>query len=142
MDEPFGALDINTRLQMQDLLCKIWTELQCTVIFVTHDIPEAVYLADEIHILRAHPGQIVSRIDVELPLARNRDLKRSPTFTRYVHQVEDEMINIQNFVEEEQAEKERKRKEALRKKKAKKAAKEAAKTAEPKSEAETPQKAE
>lgn len=101
MDEPFGALDINTRLQMQDLLCDIWTKLQCTIIFVTHDIPEAVYLADEIHIMRSNPGKIVERIKINLPLARGRDLKRSQFFSNAVHDIEDIMIEVHNFVDSE-----------------------------------------
>jgi NitT/TauT family transport system ATP-binding protein len=98
MDEPFGALDINTRLQMQDLLCTIWTKMQTTVVFVTHDLTEAVYLGDEIHIMRANPGKIVAKIQVDLPLERSRQLKRDPKFTALVHQVEDTMIEVQHFM--------------------------------------------
>lgn len=101
MDEPFGALDINTRLQMQDLLCEIWTRLQTTIVFVTHDIPEAVYLADEIHIMRANPGKIVERILIDLPLERDRNTKREKHFMDLVYKVEDSMINIQNFMDME-----------------------------------------
>lgn len=103
MDEPFGALDINTRLQMQDLLCEIWTKMQTTVIFVTHDIPEAVYLADEIHIMRANPGKIVKKIPVDLPLERNRQLKRDKKFIDIVHTVEDTMVDVQNFMDAEKS---------------------------------------
>lgn len=98
MDEPFGALDINTRLQMQDLLCEIWTKLQATIVFVTHDLTEAVYLGDEIHIMRANPAMIVERINVELPLHRSRDLKREPKFMDIVHRVEESMIMVQSFM--------------------------------------------
>jgi NitT/TauT family transport system ATP-binding protein len=99
MDEPFGALDINTRLSMQDLLCEIWSKLQSTIIFVTHDISEAVYLADEIHIMRAHPAKIVERIQVSLPSNRTREIKRDPRFIELVYQVEDIMVDVQNFVD-------------------------------------------
>jgi NitT/TauT family transport system ATP-binding protein len=95
MDEPFGALDINTRLRMQDLLCEIWSKLQTTVVFVTHDIAEAVYLADEIHIMRATPGKIVERIVVPLPVERSREIKRTPQFTDLVRMVEDRMVAIE-----------------------------------------------
>jgi ABC-type nitrate/sulfonate/bicarbonate transport system ATPase subunit len=71
MDEPFGALDAQTRSDMQALLLKIWDETACTVLFVTHDVEEAIYLADRIFILSAHPGTIVE--DVPVPLGRPRD---------------------------------------------------------------------
>jgi len=101
MDEPFGALDLNTRLQMQDLLCEIWTKLQSTIIFVTHDLPEAVYLGDDIFIMRACPGMIVEKIKVSLPLHRSRDIKRTVPFMEMVNTVENRMINIQHFMDNE-----------------------------------------
>lgn len=101
MDEPFGALDLNTRLQMQDLLCEIWTKLQSTIIFVTHDLPEAVYLGDDIYIMRACPGMIVEKICVNLPLERDRNLKRTAPFMNIVNHVEERMIAIQHFMDEE-----------------------------------------
>lgn len=94
MDEPFGALDIKTRLQMQDMLADIWQEIHPTVVFVTHDISEAVYLGDEIFILKSAPSHFVERIHVDLPFERNRALKRSPRFTELVHEVEDKMIQV------------------------------------------------
>lgn len=94
MDEPFGALDINTRLQMQDLLADLWREIHPTVIFVTHDISEAVYLADEIYIMKKAPSRFVARIPIDLPLHRDREMKRDPRFTELVRQVEDRMIAI------------------------------------------------
>lgn len=106
MDEPFGALDLDTRPQMQDLLREIWTKLQSTIVFVTHDLPEAVYLADEIHIMRACPGMIVEKIDVNLPLQRERSLKHSSVFMNIVHDVENRMIEIQNFMDEEKKQQE------------------------------------
>ena len=99
MDEPFGALDLNTRLQMQDLLCEIWTKLQSTIIFVTHDLPEAVYLGDDVYIMRACPGMIVEKIKVDLPLNRDRNIKRTPRFTNLVNTIENRMIDIQNFMD-------------------------------------------
>lgn len=94
MDEPFGALDINTRLQMQDLLTSIWRKFHPTIIFVTHDIPEAVYLADDIYIMKSAPSRFVEHIDIDLPLERNRHTKRDPHFTQLVHQVEDTMLRV------------------------------------------------
>lgn len=97
MDEPFGALDIKTRLQMQDLLCELWSEFHPTVIFVTHDVGEAVYLADDIYILKHAPAHFVEHVHVDLPLDRDRSLKRDPHFTELVHYVEDKMIDVANM---------------------------------------------
>jgi ABC-type nitrate/sulfonate/bicarbonate transport system ATPase subunit len=80
MDEPFGALDVQTRLGMQNLINELWEEIEGTILFVTHDIAEAVYLADRIHILSAAPGTIVHEIDVDLPLHRTEDLKSTSRF--------------------------------------------------------------
>ena len=94
MDEPFGALDINTRLQMQDLLSELWSDFHPTVIFVTHDISEAVYLGDDIYIMKSQPSHFVKHIKVDLPLIRGRDMKRDPKFIEHVHQVEDSMVEV------------------------------------------------
>jgi ABC-type nitrate/sulfonate/bicarbonate transport system ATPase subunit len=72
MDEPFGALDAQTRSEMQQLLLKVWDETASTILFVTHDVEEAIYLADRIFIMSAHPGTIVE--DVQVPFDRPRDL--------------------------------------------------------------------
>jgi len=72
MDEPFGALDAQTRTDMQTLLLKIWEETACTVLFVTHDVEEAIYLADRIFILSSRPGTIVE--DIPVPFGRPRDM--------------------------------------------------------------------
>src|SRR5215469_775382 len=72
MDEPFGALDAQTRSEMQQLLLQIWDETACTILFVTHDVEEAVYLADRIFIMSSHPGTIVE--DIQVPFDRPRDL--------------------------------------------------------------------
>lgn len=77
MDEPFGALDAMTRMTMQDEIERIWQEKKKTIIFVTHDIEEAVFLADKIVIMTAGPGKVKKTIDV--PLARKRD-RTSPDF--------------------------------------------------------------
>ena len=99
MDEPFGALDIRTRLQMQDLLTSIWHKFQSTIIFVTHDISEAVYLGDEIYIMKAQPSRFVKRIDVDLPLVRDRMTKRDAKYTQLVHEVEDAMMSVSEMTE-------------------------------------------
>ncbi len=94
MDEPFGALDIRTRLNMQDLLTSIWRKFHSTIIFVTHDIAEAVYLADDIYILKSSPSRFVRHIDIDLPLVRSKETKRLPHYTELVHKVEDAMMEV------------------------------------------------
>jgi NitT/TauT family transport system ATP-binding protein len=71
MDEPFGALDAQTRSDMQQLLLKVWDETASTILFVTHDVDEAIYLADRIFILCSRPGTIVE--DIPVPFGRPRD---------------------------------------------------------------------
>ena len=72
MDEPFGALDAQTRSEMQQLLLRVWDETASTILFVTHDVEEAIYLADRIFIMSAHPGTIIE--DVQVPFDRPREL--------------------------------------------------------------------
>ena len=72
MDEPFGALDAQNRSEMQQLLLDMWAETASTILFVTHDVEEAIYLADRIFIMSAHPGTIIE--DVQVPFDRPRDL--------------------------------------------------------------------
>jgi len=97
MDEPFGALDIKTRLQMQELLIQLWEKFHSTVIFVTHDISEAVYLGDDIYIMKAAPSHIVEHIKVDFQYHRTRELKREKYFTELVQAVEDKMVHLANM---------------------------------------------
>jgi NitT/TauT family transport system ATP-binding protein len=94
MDEPFGALDVNTRLQMQDLLLNVWNKYQSTIIFITHDISEAVYLSDDIYIMSANPGRIIEHIKVDLPKQRNHEIKRNKIYLDLVFQIEDKMMKL------------------------------------------------
>ena len=94
MDEPFGALDVKTRIQMQDLLLQLWERFHSTVIFVTHDISEAVYLGDDIYIMKYAPSCIVEHIPVDLPPNRTRETKRDAHYTQLVHHVEDLMMKV------------------------------------------------
>jgi ABC-type nitrate/sulfonate/bicarbonate transport system ATPase subunit len=80
MDEPFGALDSLTRSIMQDFLLEIWEEQRKTVVLVTHDIDEAIYLADKTVVMTAHPGRICEVIDVNLPRPRRYDMRSEPSF--------------------------------------------------------------
>ena len=71
MDEPFGALDAQTRAKMQSHLLDIWRNLDITVLFITHDLDEAIYLADRILVLKAHPGEVQEVIEVPVPRPRS-----------------------------------------------------------------------
>jgi len=72
MDEPFGALDAHTRIILQKLLLQIWEANRKTIIFVTHSVDEAIYLADRIIVMTAGPGDIKEIIDVDIPRPRDR----------------------------------------------------------------------
>jgi len=83
MDEPFAALDAQTRELMQQELLAIWRETGKTLLFVTHQINEAIYLSDRVFIFSARPGRVKEVIRVELPRPRPLRLKRTPTFLEY-----------------------------------------------------------
>ena len=80
LDEPFGALDAQTRARMQEWLLQIWSDFGKSVVFITHDVEEAVYLSDEIHVMAARPGRIVEAIAVALPRPRPRSIVTTPEF--------------------------------------------------------------
>lgn len=80
MDEPFGALDAQTRSMMQESLLDLWEEFGTTVLFVTHDIDEAVYLADRVVVMSASPGRLIADIRVTLPRPRPVDIVTEPEF--------------------------------------------------------------
>ena len=80
LDEPFGALDAQTKLQMQEWLLHLWSDFGKTVMFVTHDVEEAIYLSDEVHVMATRPGRIVETITVDLPRPRLRTSALTPEF--------------------------------------------------------------
>ena len=80
MDEPFGALDAQTRAQMHQLLLDIWHRLSPTILFVTHDVDEAIYLADRVGVMSARPGRIIAELAVGLPRPRTPDALLGPGF--------------------------------------------------------------
>ncbi len=80
MDEPFGALDAQTRLIMQESLLQIWSEFGITVLFVTHDVDEAIFLADRILIMSISPGSIIAELDINLPRPRSPELATGAEF--------------------------------------------------------------
>ena len=93
MDEPFGALDIGTRSAMQDMLLSLWQTLHPTIVLITHDIAEAVYVSDYVYVMSANPGKIVERYKIDLG-PRNKQTKRSQKFNEYVYQIEDKMEEL------------------------------------------------
>jgi NitT/TauT family transport system ATP-binding protein len=80
MDEPFGALDAQTRTRMQAHLIDIWRKIDITVVFITHDLDEAVYLADRILVLKPHPGEVLELIEVPVPRPRPADVLNTDEF--------------------------------------------------------------
>ncbi|WP_138469231.1 ABC transporter ATP-binding protein [Poseidonocella sp. HB161398] len=82
MDEPFGALDAQTRLMMQESLLEIWQKFGTTVVFVTHDVDEAVFLADRVLIMSAAPGRVIEDLKIGLPRPRSTDMAAQPDYIR------------------------------------------------------------
>lgn len=87
MDEPFGALDALTRVHMQSQLLETWEQEKRTVMFITHDVDEAVFLANRVIVMAARPGRIHRIIDVDLPYPRTDELRLSPEFSAIRNEV-------------------------------------------------------
>ncbi|MCU0805544.1 MAG: ABC transporter ATP-binding protein, partial [Burkholderiales bacterium] len=91
LDEPFGALDNQTRALMQELLLGIWEQDRKTVLFVTHDIDEAIFMANRVAVMTARPGRIKTEIRVDLPHPRHYTIKTSPEFSAYKARLTEEI---------------------------------------------------
>ena len=87
MDEPFGSLDAQTRLVMQELLLSVWERHHQTVLFITHDIEEALLIADSVSVMTARPGRIKKRLVVNLPRPRSVEVTTSPVFNELKREV-------------------------------------------------------
>jgi NitT/TauT family transport system ATP-binding protein len=87
MDEPFASLDAQTREIMQTELLRIWEQGRKTVLFVTHQIDEAVFLADRVLVFARRPGRLQEQVEIALPRPRPLDIKRTPDFVRYVDHI-------------------------------------------------------
>jgi len=87
MDEPFAALDAQTREIMQTELLRIWRETKRTVLLVTHQIDEAVFLSDRVLVFTTRPGRLKEEVRIDLPRPRDLSLKRTPEFARYVDHI-------------------------------------------------------
>ena len=87
MDEPFGALDEIVRDKLNEQLLKLWAETRKTVVFVTHSIPEAVFLSTRIVVMSPRPGRIIDIIDCDMPADRTLDIRETPEFLKVAHRV-------------------------------------------------------
>ena len=93
MDEPFGALDIQTKETMQQFLLEIWRKTDCTILMITHDVREAVFLSQRVYVISTQPGTVKQEFKIELPSDRNYQIKCQPIF----HQPVDEITELLRF---------------------------------------------
>jgi NitT/TauT family transport system ATP-binding protein len=101
MDEPFGALDPVTRLNMQDLLVGLWREQEATVFFVTHSVEEAVYLGDRVYIMSPAPGTLLKEVEVPPPDRPAREMQREPEFNKIVFEIRDVIEKLEQIAHPE-----------------------------------------
>jgi NitT/TauT family transport system ATP-binding protein len=102
MDEPFGALDALTRCKMQSYLLQIWKKVEVTVLFITHDLDEACFLADRIIVMGANPGRVLEVIENPIPRPRNLEQQLLPEFIALKHRL-DELIHGPAAAEDDKA---------------------------------------
>jgi NitT/TauT family transport system ATP-binding protein len=95
MDEPFGALDPATRLDMQDLLVRLWQEVEATVLFVTHSVEEAVYLGDRVFVMGTAPGRIVEEMHLPVASAPARETQSEPWFHEQVDHIHARIAEVE-----------------------------------------------
>lgn len=91
MDEPFGALDVQTKEAMQLFLLDLWQRTHCTILMITHDVEEAVFLSQRIYVMTARPGTIQTEVHVELPMPRHYEIKRTQDFLSYKNAIIDRL---------------------------------------------------
>jgi NitT/TauT family transport system ATP-binding protein len=91
MDEPFGALDEIVRDKLNQQLLELWARTKKTVVFVTHSIPEAVFLSTKIVVMSPRPGRIIDVIDVDLPSVRNLEIRETSAFLKIAHRVREDL---------------------------------------------------
>jgi NitT/TauT family transport system ATP-binding protein len=87
MDEPFGALDAFTRDEMNLLLLRLWAETEKTIVFVTHNISEAIFLADRVVVMTPRPGRVARVYDIDLPRPRTIEMTFEPSFIALVQEI-------------------------------------------------------
>jgi len=91
MDEPFAALDDITRTRLNEDLLRLWQQINCTVIFVTHNITEAVFLSQRIMVMKSRPGKIINEISIEAPYPRSEDFRTSRLCNQYCRDISDSL---------------------------------------------------
>ena len=96
MDEPFGALDYQTRLLMQKLLLRLWEHFRPTILFITHDVGEAIFISDRVIAMTRRPGRVKREVQVHAPKPRDYEFLASPEFTRLEHEL---VLAVQSEVE-------------------------------------------
>ncbi len=96
MDEPFGALDYQTRLLMQKLLLRLWAHFRPTILFITHDVGEAIFISDRVIAMTRRPGRVKVTVEVHAPKPRDYEFIGSPEFTRLEHEL---LMAVQSEVE-------------------------------------------
>lgn len=96
MDEPFGALDAQTRVVMQQILTNMWQRFRLSVLFITHDIDESIFLSDKVYVMTARPGRIKAEIEVPLPRPRVAEMTTSTEFMQLRRQLH-ELIREESF---------------------------------------------
>jgi NitT/TauT family transport system ATP-binding protein len=94
MDEPFGALDAQTRVVMQQILTNMWQKFRLSVLFITHDIEEAIFLSDRVYVMTARPGRIKAEVEIPLPRPRTAEMMSSIEFGQILHK-------LRNLIREE-----------------------------------------
>jgi ABC-type nitrate/sulfonate/bicarbonate transport system ATPase subunit len=100
LDEPFGALDAQTKQRMQEWLLQLWADFNKTIVFITHDIDEAIFLSDEIHVMGSRPGRILATLQVDLERPRARSVVTSPGFITLKQQCM-ELLRVPSDADEE-----------------------------------------
>ena len=101
MDEPFGALDYQTRLLMQKLLLRLWAHFRPTILFITHDVGEAIFISDRVVAMTRRPGRVKREVHVHAPKPRDYEFLASPEFTRLEHEL---VLAVQSEVEDHEVE--------------------------------------
>lgn len=94
MDEPFSALDEFSRERLNEELLSIWSKVQNTVVFVTHNISEAVFLSDRVFVLSPHPGRLSAVAEISLPRPRTKEMRNSEAFFRLIGQIRDSFEGV------------------------------------------------